>query len=226
MKISALIVEDDRNFIKLLDLRLKSWLSDIDISYANTLELANKLLSEKETGFDLVILDQHLPDGYGSKLFNHPALNKAAVLAMSADSSPEIPSTALRAGAQHFLSKRQISEPLFIPLLEALLERKALEMRILEDEIHKSKMKTIKVLISTLRHEINNPLGAVIGAAYILRESGSLQEEQSEVLTLIEQSGKRIKHVLNQLCEAVEIEEVKKGSEQVYQVPGDPNWKS
>jgi hypothetical protein len=30
--------------------------------------------------------------------------------------------------------------------------------------------------------------------------------------------------VLEQLCEAAELEEVTKGGEKIYNVPGDPDW--
>ncbi|MCB0347150.1 MAG: hypothetical protein KDD66_18665, partial [Bdellovibrionales bacterium] len=69
-----------------------------------------------------------------------------------------------------------------------------------------------------LRHEINNPLGAVIGAAYLLKHEGQLEDTQIEAIKLIERSGNRINQVLQQLCEAAELEEVTKANERVFQV--------
>ena len=119
-----------------------------------------------------------------------------------------------------------MSEPLFIPLVLALIERKKLEQELLTARIKQSRMESIKLLLGTLRHEINNPLGAVLGGAYIMRLSGQLGADQAEALRLIEASGNRIKHVIKELCEAAELEEVTKGSEQVFHVPGDPDWES
>lgn len=220
----ALIVEDDKQFRKVLELRLRSWKPDLDLIYAETLEAARNVLDITDTAFELVILDQHLPDGMGPELFNHPRLEWSAVLAVSADESPELPAEAMKAGAQHFLGKRQVSAPLFIPLIEALIERKKLEAELLKTKLQESRMNTIRVLLRTLRHEINNPLGAVLGGAYLVRSSGGLAEEQTKALRLIEQSGNRIKHVLLQLCETAELEAVTKGREEVFQVPGDPVW--
>lgn len=226
MAVHTLIVEDDKNFQKLVELRLRASIPDILIRSANTLQNARNILDEPELQLQLVILDQHLPDGYGSTLFDHPKLKEAAVLAVSSDDSPEVPSRALIAGAQHFLGKRQVSEPLFIPLVLALIERKKLEQELLAARIKQSRMESIKVLLGTLRHEINNPLGAVLGGAYIMRLGGELASDQAEALRLIEASGNRIKHVIKELCEAAELEEVTKGSEQVFHVPGDPDWES
>jgi len=224
MAFNALVVEDDTRFQKVVELRLKGWRSDISIRFADNLAAAKTYLDDKAVAYTLVVLDQHLPDGLGATLFDHPRLEEAAVLAVSADDAPELPANALRAGAQHFLAKRQVSEPLFIPLVEALIERKRLEAELLKTKLRQSRLDTIRVLLGTLRHEINNPLGAVLGGVFLLRTGGKLEGEQSEAIRLIEASGNRIKHVLKQLCETAELEEVTKGQEQVFQVPGDPSW--
>ncbi|MFN8388931.1 MAG: response regulator [Bdellovibrionota bacterium] len=224
MPLKVLIVEDDPNFLKVVEVRLKSWLPEVTLFHAGTLADARALLDNPEHEFDLLILDQHLPDGLGSTLVIHPRIQTAAILAVSADDAPELPASALRAGAQHFLAKRQVSEPLFVPLVEALLDRRHLEAELLKARLRQSRLETIKVLLGTLRHEINNPLGAVMGGVYLLKSKGNLEAEQSDAIRLIEASGNRIKHVLNQLCQTAELEEVTKGQEQVFQVPGDPSW--
>lgn len=226
MATSALIVDDDLNFQKVVELRLRAWREDIQIRFADSLASARSYLNDKALSFTLVVLDQHLPDGLGASLFDHPRLQEAAVLAVSADAAPELPASALLAGAQHFLSKRQVSEPLFLPLVEALIERKRLEAELLRAKLKQSRLETIKVLLGTLRHEINNPLGAVLGGVYLLKLKDNLEKEQADAIRLIEGSGNRIKHVIQQLCETVELEEVTKGQEQVFHVPGDPAWES
>ena len=222
--LQVLIVEDDKHFRRLLQIRLRGWRKDAIFVDAETLAQAKAQLDLPENRFTLVILDQHLPDGLGFSLFDHPRLSEAAVLAVSADQEPELPAKTLIAGAQHFLAKRQISEPLFIPLLEALIERKQLEAELLRTRLHHSKMETIRTLLRTLRHEINNPLGGVLGGAYLIRSGSTLDAEQQEALRLIEESGKRIKHVLHQLTQTADLEEVTKGHEQLYHIPGDPAW--
>lgn len=219
-----LIVEDDPSFQRIVQLRLSAWQPDASVSIANSIAKAKQIIETTVPAFDLVILDQHLPDGLGNELFSLPALLSSAVLAVSADDTPELPGAAVKAGAQHFLGKRQVSTPLFIPLVEALIERKRFERELRQIEIQRSTLDTIRVLLRTLRHEINNPLGAVLGGAYLVRTAGGLDDEQQRALRLIEQSGNRIKHVLEQLCETAELERVTKGREEVFQVPGDPVW--
>lgn len=224
MPLQALIVEDDQNFQKVVEIRLRSWKEDIQLRVANSIAQARNYLDDKAWSYSLVILDQHLPDGIGATLLTHPRLQDAAVLAVSADGAPDLPASAVLAGAQHFLSKIQVSEPLFLPLLDALVERKRLEAELLKSKLKQSRLETMKVLLGTLRHEINNPLGAVLGGAYLLRTGNNVGTEQAEAIRLIEASGNRIKHVLSQLCETAELEEVTKGQEKVFQIPGDPAW--
>jgi len=219
--LTVLIVDDDESFRRLVQIRLQDWNPDVFIITAGTLaEAANKLDS---SNFKLVILDQHLPDGMSSD-FHHPGLAEATVLAVSSDEAPDIPAKAVMSGAQHFLGKRQISDALLIPLIEALLQRKELEKKVLDAKIQESKMDSIQRLLTTLKHEINNPLGAVLGGTYLIKSYGSLDEEQQKALDLVDESGKRIKHVLSQLCDAAELEAVDKASEEVFQIPGDKPW--
>lgn len=222
-ELKVLIVDDDHAFRHLLKLRLKDWRDNLNISIVGTLGEANDILSRDV--FELIILDQHLPDGMSSD-FYHPALNDATVLAVSSDDSPDIPGRAVRSGAQHFLGKRQISDPLLPPLLNALLERKEMEKALFQTRLQESKMDTIKRLLTTLRHEINNPLGAVLGGTYLVKTAGNLSPEQIEALELISQSGNRIKHVLHELCQAADLTEVEKASEELYQIPGDKPWEN
>ena len=220
----VLIVEDDRSFQRILERRLQAWSERLAISAVSSLAEAEQLLQESAVEFSLVILDQHLPDGAGVKLLEDPRLESAAVLAVSSDESPEVPARAVRSGALYFMSKRQVTQPLFTPLLEAVLERKQLEKELLAARMRESRMATIKRLLATLQHEINNPLGAVLGGTYLIRAKGDLGEEQVKALELVEQSGQRIKHVIKELCQAAELEEVTKGREKVFQVPGDKKW--
>ncbi len=220
--LKALVIEDDKSFAKLVELRLRAWKPDIKLSFADCLDSARNKLDAGEI-FDFVVLDQNLPDGMGFELASHPGLQESTILAVSSDESPELPAQTVRAGAQHFLNKRHVSTPLFLPLLEALLERRTMSQQLREAELRAVKLKTLKRLIATLRHEINNPLGAVFGAAYLLKD-GTVSSSQAEALKLIEKSGTRIKTVIEQLSAAADLEEVTKADEEVYQIPGDAPW--
>lgn len=220
----ALIVDDDNSFIKVVKLCLLSWRSDLQIQVARTISEARQLLASAEPPYELIVLDHHLPDGLGSELFDDQSLSHAVVIAVSADETPELPGSVIKAGASHFLEKALVTDRLFIPLVEALLERAALNRALIASEVKESQLKTIRMLIATLRHEINNPLGAVLGSTYLIKTRGQLRDDQREALRLIEESSYRINHVLERLADAIDVEAVVKGQQEVFQIPGDISW--
>jgi CheY-like chemotaxis protein len=225
MTASILIIDDSKEFQRLLELRLKSFIPDANILKASTLNEACELLSSPQAPqLDLVILDHHLPDGSGLTLLEEPGLSGLAVLAVSSDDDPGIPGQSIRAGAMYFLAKNRVSEALFQPLILGLVDRNRVQRELDEFRRKATIVDTVRTLVGTLRHEINNPLGAVLGAAYILKSQESASDDLKEAARLVEESGRRIKHVLDELTDAVALDEVLKASHKVFHIPGDKPW--
>jgi len=229
MKLNVLLIDDDSDFRKLVGIRLKALFKDISISECDDLTSARKFLEEnKERFLDLVVLDQHLPDGKGTDLMSEGWFEELAVLSVSSDEAPEIPGASITAGATYFLKKKDIGEPLFSPIVRGVIDRNTIQRQLVQARVDKKVMELVKTHIGTLQHEINNPLGAVLGAAYLLKSAPGVSNEQQEAARLVEASGKRIKHVLDQICEAMEmnseLEQVEKAKHKVFHIPGDERW--
>ena len=225
MSFRVLILEDDAGFRKILDIKLKSFLPQVDVvSLDSITKVREYLKTVKNPDFDLVILDQHLPDGRSNELLAEGWFQDLAVLSISSDDSPNIPGQSIEAGASFFLAKASVSQPAFEPLVRGLVERNRLQRELTKLKLNQAVMESVRTLVSTLRHEINNPLGAVLGAAYILRNNAQATKEQIEAAELVESSGKRINHVLTQLCDAMELEPVTKANQKVFHIPGDKPW--
>lgn len=225
MPTRILLIDDDASFRKLLEMRLRSFLNNLECSTHSTLADARTALSSQDSEpFDLVILDQHLPDGRGVELLKENLLVDQAVLCMSSDSDPALPGQTVLAGASFFLSKLNVAEPLFRPLVEGLIDRNKIQRELTKLKTQAAVMESVRTLVMTLRHEINNPLGAILGGAFLLNGSKDATQQQKDAARLVEQSGNRIKHVLEQLCSAVSLEAVSKGGHTVFHVPGDKDW--
>lgn len=221
----VLIVDDDGNFRKIVEKRLRSFMKDAHVTHLDSLATAREFLKLNDGyTFDLVVLDQNLPDGRGVDLLNEGVFRDLAVLSVSSDDAPEIPGLTLKAGAAYFLNKKRIGEPLVEPLVRGIIDRNRIQKEYEAVRLQAKMTETVKTLVGTLRHEINNPLGAVLGAAYILRTDKGATDDQRHAAQLVEQSGQRIKHVLDELCNAMELDPVQKGGELVFQVPGDKPW--
>lgn len=225
MTYEILIIDDDAQFRRILQRRLLGFFQEASFQMFDNLTDARAFLqSEKDKRFDLVILDQHLPDGQGIDFLQEGWFANMVVVSMSSDNAPEIPGAAVRAGANYFLSKTVVSEPLFRPLLEGIIDRNRLHKELEEARIQLAQIQTVKTLVATLKHEINNPLGAVLGAAYLLQSAPLDPSESKRIAELVEASGSRIKHVLDQLCDAIALEPVTKGNQKVFHIPGDKPW--
>lgn len=217
-------LDDDKEFQHILKVRLQSFLGKINFHTSHSLKTAREFFKNNPPEFDLIFIDEHLPDGRGIDLLKDDIFNTHAVISMSSDPNPELPGSAYNAGAIHFLSKTQVRDVLFAPLVQGIVDRNRVQRELTNTKIKEAKLDTIKKLISTLKHEINNPLGAVLGAAYLIKQTAENQE-QKESAELVEKSANRITHVLNELCDAAEIDTVSKASEEVFHVPGDKEWK-
>lgn len=227
MTFQALIIDDDSAFRMILEKRLASFIPGLSVTCFDSLEKSRQYLRElKDPALDLVMIDEHLPDGRGADFIAEGWFRNIAVISVSSDDAPEIPGNTMQAGANFFLSKRSVSEPLFKPLVLGVIDRNRMQQQLKKVEISNTILETVKTLVGTLRHEINNPLGAVLGAAYVLRRSEGVTAEQKEAVELVESSGKRIKHVLDQLCHAIEVEPVTKANHKVFHIPGDSPWES
>jgi len=227
MTLSILIIDDDLSFKKLLERRIRSFFPDMQVTTFETLTRAREFLKETDAKtFDLIILDEHLPDGRGMDLLKEKWFEDLAVLSVSSDDAPEIPGALLVAGATYFLSKNSISQPLFEPLIRGIIDRNLLQRKLTKARLDTAIMDTVKTLISTLKHEINNPLGAVLGAAYLLRNNPAADANQKQAAELVESSGQRIKHVLEQLSHAISVEPVEKANQKVFHIPGDAPWEN
>lgn len=225
MLFNALIIDDDPAFKKLLEKRLSAFIEGMVVTSFDSLAQARSFLQEvKNLTFDLVIIDEHLPDGHGHDFVSEGWFQEMAVLAVSSDEAPELPGSFVQAGAMYFLQKRSISEPLFKPLVLGIIDRNRLQQELTEIRIKAKALEAVKTMTATLQHEINNPLGAVIGGAYVITRSENTTEEQREAARLVEQSGKRIRHVLEQICQTAELKPVTKARHTVYHVPGDKPW--
>jgi DNA-binding NarL/FixJ family response regulator len=221
----AIIVDDDPGFARILERRLKGFAPSLEVVLFDHLEAVRVFLrSNRNPYFELVVLDQHLPDGNGVEFLKEGWFQDLAVLVMSSDDSPDVAGRSLGAGASYFLHKKMVTEALFLPLVRGLLERNRLQAEVSENKLKLAALDTVTTLVSTLRHEINNPLGAVLGAAYLLKSKSSTEEDQNKAANLVESSGKRIKEVLDKLCKAVSLDSESKAGHLVFRVPGDASW--
>lgn len=219
----CLIIDDDKHFRQILRMRVTNLSYNFNVVEKSDLASAREFL--KTNSPNLVFLDQHLPDGLGHSLLEEEYLASSVVIALSSDESPELPIANLKKGARLFFQKAESSRSFFFPMIEALLARVELEHKKKMDGEINAQIETVKKLIKTLQHEINNPLGAVLGSLFLLKSEKSSEEDKNNAIQLLEESSSRIKNVLDSLASAPILKEVEKGPDLLFHIPGDKEWK-
>lgn len=201
---SILIVEDDRPFSKMLQLRLSRFFPQTTLEVFYTLnEVRSWLALNDSSHLDLVILDHNLPDGFGLDFLKEGWFEGLGVLVLSAEDDPKVIVQSVSAGAAFFMKKAEMSSDLLFPLLSGMIERNILHRQLERSKLHNARITAVAELVNKLKHEVNNPLGAVIGAAYLLKNRSITEEEFDELTDLVENSTNRIKEVMNELWSLV-----------------------
>jgi DNA-binding response OmpR family regulator len=103
IKTSLLIIDDEKDFCKLIATILDQEPFDIECAY--TLKEAEKILIK--TGPDFVLLDNNLPDGKGIDFLREHRLlfEYSKVIMMTANSSDQLRKAALLCNVYEFLEK-------------------------------------------------------------------------------------------------------------------------
>lgn len=147
-----LIVEDDFTFVELVRQFLEhSQRASFRLEHAASLAEARACLPQGK--FDIVLLDLSLPDStrdktLGALLAEAP---NVPVVIMSGHDDEEMAIQSLQAGAQDYLVKGQSSLPLLVRVIHHAIERKRLEISLLEREtIHRLITENAKDLIAVL----------------------------------------------------------------------------
>lgn len=172
-RVVRLLLVDDNQFDRLaIEHLLESAQQEFEVVSARDAEEA--LLAVRSRPFDCVLVDVHLPRQSGTQLMQQALrqMGKSCppIVVMSASSNPEVGVTALKAGADDFLSKDELSsDALLKSIMGAIQKRSDAQSR--EREELESRVRSLGQLAAGIAHELNNP------AAYI-RVNLELLEEQ------------------------------------------------
>ncbi|RLD39118.1 MAG: hypothetical protein DRI74_01800 [Bacteroidetes bacterium] len=102
-----LLLEDNIIDIDLISRKIKSYWPDVDLVVVSRIADARKLLMGEEI-FDIALFDLKLPDGDGMSLLIDLRLNKysSPIIILTASGSEELAISALKSGANDYISKK------------------------------------------------------------------------------------------------------------------------
>ncbi|MBN2237206.1 MAG: hybrid sensor histidine kinase/response regulator, partial [Bacteroidales bacterium] len=201
-----LIVDDDSLGIRLMRKALEG--KGYKIATATTGR--NALTKAWANNFDIIILDIKLPDINGfqicEKLKQHPATTNVPVVFLTGLNDHQDVVRGFESGAADYISKpfnadefnKRVDNQLKVRDYAKNLEETA--------RISQEAKQNISTFISSLAHELKNPLNSIIGFSEILQGKNITEEEKISYLKHINGSGQDLLHLLNDLIDLSKIE--------------------
>jgi ActR/RegA family two-component response regulator len=203
-KIKIALVEDNRFHAILFERAIVERYPDNAVDIYPSGQACLHALRERPC--DLIAIDFHLPDMNGLELLSlvHAEQPDLAAVLITGAGSEQIAAEAIKTGAIDYIAKgddfvsvvpRIISQA--FQKHQLILKNRRLETKARDAE----KLEMVTAVASTLNHEINNPLMAVLGNVELLLDDPRMADPALlEKLEMIEKSARRIQDITHQMA--------------------------
>lgn len=216
-----LFVDDDSDYLDLISRQMSrryglSYQSD----RANSICQAVKLCVTNT--YDCVVVDYHLPDGYGTdivdRLNENDALDSMSrlslppIIVVSGDGGEQAATQAIRAGAVDFIAKRDITGAAMQRAIQHAVDKSRLTVSLEKrNEELESKRREVLEFYHTLSHEVKTPLASAREFVALVRDgaAGDVTEDQNELLGLAIDSCDQIRQHFMDLLEITRFDSQK-----------------
>ena len=216
---NILVVDDTPQTLQLLVAILSGANYTVRPADSGALALASALAYPPE----LVLLDVNMPEMSGfevcRQLKQNPATQAIPVVFLSGLTDLDDRVQGFQLGAVDFVAKpfqrdellARVSTHLQLARLQKdLISEVAKQTRDLQGAYQElAKASRLKdEFLSTMSHELRTPLTAVIGMAEILHSGGygKLNKDQAEALEVIEGSGRKLLHLINDILDYIQVD--------------------
>ena len=186
------------------------------VYFAETLERARDILKEKEV--DVAILDLNLPDSPGEETLRNitKEFPKLAIVVNTGAYEESLGVETLSLGAQELLIKGKYNPYLLNKSLHFAIERKKLELELVEayqklkdmqsQLVQSEKLKVVGGLASGVAHEVKNPLATILyGITYLSEQLKGKDEKIDLVLETIKEANERANNIIKDLLDFASV---------------------
>jgi signal transduction histidine kinase len=200
--LSILLVEDnpgDRRLIR--EMLAEARGVTFDLHYADRLQAGLEYLGESRV--EVVLLDLGLPDSQGLDTLSelYAQVPEVPIVVLTGLDDETLGVQAVNKGAQDYLIKGQVDTNLLARTIRYAIERKQVEERERQLQLQlnlSSRLASMGLMIEGAAHEINNPLGSVIGFTEILMQE-DIPENAGEAVQAINDSAQRVASIVKNL---------------------------
>ena len=195
---------------------MEEFLKGTKVTLVRECRLASALDNLSSSTFDLVLLDATLPDAMGLEALQ--TLREAApytpVLLTGSVADDGLAQSSLRAGAQDYLLKPQLTQNGLLRALTNAVDRQALQSEAADQRARAEALARRKEqFVAMVSHEILNPMSGLLGLANLLQDT-DLDGKQREYVGLITECTSSLSALVTDLLELSRLED---GRESVRQ---------
>jgi CheY-like chemotaxis protein len=203
-KMNIALVEDNRFHAILFERAVLERFPDYSLDIYPTGQAC--LQGLRDHPCDLIAIDFHLPDMNGLELLSlvHADNRDLPAVLITGAGSEQIAAEAIKTGAIDYIAKGDDFTSAVPRIISQAYHKQQLILknRRLETKAHDTeKLEMVTAVASTLNHEINNPLMAVLGNVELLLEDPALGDPAvQDKLKMIEKSARRIQDITHQVA--------------------------
>ncbi|BBM82025.1 hybrid sensor histidine kinase/response regulator [Candidatus Uabimicrobium amorphum] len=198
-KANVLLVEDDVGLARLIQKQLQRMNYIVEIAFEGTKALS----MVSEGSYDVLLVDQHIPEISGLKIVEKVAAKHPTIM-VTGTGNEKIAVAALKAGAVDYIVKDSSSA--FVDLLAMVIDRavekrrNAERQRQLELQVHHAqKLKAVGTLAAGIAHDFNNLLVPILGLTRNVHQKLDAQSEEAHNLETVLKSAEKAKQLVNQM---------------------------
>lgn len=201
-----ILVVDDEEMVRRF---LKDILSSLDYAVETASDGKEGLQRIRNEAFDLVISDICMPelDGLGllEALYDMP--EAPGVILLTGYGELDTAIRALNLGAYDYIGK-PVTPTEIAKRVDRYARERELERRLEQERIERAKAETVRKMVVTLSHELNNPMTSVMGnLSYLLHHAS--EEEPEDLQHVIESMNRNCQRMADLLQRLRNVEKVR-----------------
>ncbi len=199
-KITILLVEDNKDFAKLVQVYLQRFDKDAFsvVWRENHTEALSELASNKE--IDIVLMDYFLPGKNGLEITKEMRKNNIGlpVVFLTVNKDFDLAVDVMKVGIDDYLVKEEITSPALPRTVLNVMEKRRLKDRLVGIEISKQRLGAIQEILAGVIKDFETPLEQMRKTSHGLKE-GIPPEVQKNFVKIIEENVARISDKLEKL---------------------------
>ncbi len=199
-KIRILLVEDNKDFAKLVQVYLQRFEKDKFVvtwkeNYADTVATL-----DQSKQFDIILMDYFLPGKNGLEITRELKSQGIAipVVFLTVNKDFDLALDVMKLGVDDYLVKEEIASPVLPKTVLNVIEKHRLKDQLMQLEISRQRLKAIHETLAGVMHDFENPLEQMHGVAQEFRKHLTADPVKNYV-KIIDENVTRIREKLDKL---------------------------